>query len=141
MPKSRFSQFLTDTAGALGGRNETNVANTSDEPIRVTVSHAEHKVEKVTVEADPNSPKVTVEIEKNENAQSVIIQPGESHRFDRENARDHMTIEKLDSNSVPVENMPIPTNESYIVTDKGLERQDYGNPNLCVDEYGNDHSK
>lgn len=139
MPRSRFSQFLTDTAAKLGGRNETNVANATDEPIRVTISEKELKVEEVTVKADAKSPKITVQIEANEESQSVVIPPGESHRFDRENARDHMTIEKSNTGSIPVENMPIPTNQSYILTDKGIERQDYGNPNLFMDEYGNNH--
>lgn len=141
MPKSRFSRFLTYTAALFGGRNETNVANATDEPIKVTVTEAEQKIKKVTVDANTQSPKVTVEIENNENSQSVVIQPGESHRFDRDNGRDHMTIVKLDSGSVPIANMPIPTNESYIITEQGLKRQDYGNPNLFMDEHGTNYGK
>lgn len=93
------------------------------------------------MEAGMNSPKITIQMKENENTQSVIISPGEYHRFHRENTRDRMTIEKLDSNSFPIVNMPIPTNESYIITDNGIKRQDYGNSNLFMDEHGNDHSK
>lgn len=138
MPKSRAAQWLTDAAAAFGGRNETNVANATDEPIRVTVSEKEIHIDNANVSSDGQ---ISVNLKEEEQQQSVTIQPGETHRFDRDNTRDRMTVEKPDSDTTPIENMPIPTNQSYIVTDTGIVRQDYGNPNLFEDEHGNDHSK
>lgn len=137
MPKNTFSRLLTDIAALLGGRNETNVANASDATIKVTLSKGISTVGKLTVGANPM---IAVEMKEKEEKQSIIIPPGESHRFDRESLRERMTIEQLNANSIPAcENLPIFTNESYIVTGAGIERQKYGDPNLFVDEYGNDH--
>lgn len=136
MPKSRFDRWCTSWAATFGGRNETHVANATDEPVRIIVSEKETKVEKISVGAKGN---VTVKTKEGVETQSVTILPGEVHRFDRKNSSDRMTVVKLDERSVPVENMPIPTNESYIVTNTGIKRQDYGNPNLFKDEHGNDH--
>lgn len=112
------------------------MANATDEPVMVIVSEKETRVVKISVGANR---KVTVETKEGVETQSVTIQPGEFHRFDRNNSLDRMTVVKLDERSVPVRNMPIPTNESYIVTDTGIKRQDYGNRNLFKDEHGKDH--